>query len=1034
MNCSRPTVCRLILADKSVGLRRSFYSWLFLCIAVPRLCAQQQYLFTRLGTRDGLASNSVLSLVQDSKGYIWIGTSNGLHRYDGHRMLLFQHRNIDPYSLPNNIINQLEPDNANRLWVRSEFNRVGYIDLSNLQYHDVPILFPEDERSKSDARLHIDRDGHILLFLHNHAVLTYDETTGTLRPDNRPFDMPPGWKAITFFQDTTGIYWLGSDSGLVKYDPIRHRLSYRGHNTENDEVIRNYGHNTHIYFPYRDRSGRFWAVYWPLGGWGPNYLSFDPRTGKEHSWNSNIGGLVQGKYTELKQIAETSDGTVVLAGVRMLMMLRPGAREFEMLKTNAGSEFGLHYDVVRNWIEDREHNIWLATDRGLYWYNPGAQVFHSIPNRLAGSDSVYTSEVTSIHQLQSGDILVGTWGEGHFAYDSLFRPVKRWYIDQMRRLQPRERQAWCTVQRSNGDIWSGQQQGWLIITHWDKHRTELLNLPVFRNSTIRQMVQDRAGNIWLATHRGDIIRWDVRTAGFGLMATTRSSIVRLTLDRGGDIWAGTDKDGVYHIRPGDGAILHHYRLNDVPGRRLSGIGVTDILQYSDSLYLFASHNLDILNIHTGMIRSDTIHTGALFNGSSNLVADRKGYIWIANSEGLHKLSLSNQLAASFFEIDGVGSNAFEPGSATELADGRIAIGTAHDLLVFQPARVKTAQAEPNDVEITGIRIQNNPLSVDSIARLGVLELPEGERSLQITFSTLAYRDMSGIRYRLEGLDNDWIESKSNEAVYNYLPPGHYTFQVRGINAENFQSRNPTELSIVVRGPFWRSWWFGCLVLLAGAVLLYLLDRLRMQRKAALEKMRSDISGSLHGEVNKALQNINVLCEIARIKAAKDPEQTINYISEIHHKSHNMIIAMDDMLWAIDPANDSMTQAIDRMREFAAALNNRYRIHIRLQTTPGIEHLRPDMNIRHELLLIYKLVLRVMVEETRAPETLVQLEQDRSMLQLSIESPGVRVDPRNGRSIRLMDEARGRAASIRATLDLHSDEKGTTILFICPSIS
>jgi len=1008
---------------------------LFLCLASPRLSAQQQYLFTRLGTRDGLASNSVLSLAQDPKGYIWIGTSNGLHRYDGFRILLFQHRDNDGRSLPNNVIDQLEVDRSNRLWIRCEFNRVGYVDLSDLQYHEVPVIYSEDERNKSNARLYIDRAGHVMLFLYNHATLTYDEKTGTMRTDNPPFAMPPGWKPVTCFEDVQGMYWLGSDSGLVKYNPVRQTLSYRGHNADGDSVIRNYGHYMNLYFPFRDHSGRFWTMHWPLtDGWGPSYLSFDPQTGKESNWGANIGDLVQGKYTELTQISETGDGTIILAGIRMCMVLKTGSKAFEMLRPNAGGEFSLHYDVVRNWIEDREHNIWLATDRGLYWFNPGAQVFHSVPNRLAGSDSIRTSEVTSIRQLQNGDILVSTWGEGHFAYDSLFRPVRRWYIDQVRALMPEAGQAWCTVQRPNGDIWYGQQLGWLFISHWKTRRTEKLKLPIFRNSTIRQMLQDVEGNIWLATQKGDVIRWDVQTETYNLMTTTKGAIQRLYLDRPGDIWAGTEKDGVYHIRHSDGSILYHYTPTDQPGRRLSGIGVVDILQYSDSIYLLASRNLDILNIHTGSIRSDTARTGALFSGSTNLIRDRKGYIWITNAEGLHKLNFPTQQAASFSEIDGVGSNAFDLGSAAELRDGRIAIGTAHDMLVYQPAKVKAAQAAPNDVEITGIWMQNNPLSVDSITRLGVLELPSGEHSLQITFSTLAYQDVSGIKQRLEGLDKDWTESRSNEAIFNYLPPGHYTFQVRGINAENMQSKNVTELSIIVRGPFWRTWWFVCLVLLAGAVILYLLDRLRMQRKAALEKMRSDISDNLHGEVNKALQNINVLSEIARIKAEKDPGQTVNYINEIHHKSHNMIIAMDDMLWAIDPVNDSMTRAVDRMREFAEALNNRHEVRVRLQTAGDVERLQPDMNIRHELLLIYKLVLRALVEETHARETLVQLDQDRGLLQLNIESRGVRIDTRNGRSIRLMEEARNRAVSIRGTLDLHSDEKGTVVHFICPSIS
>ncbi|MBS1603523.1 MAG: hypothetical protein JST42_12705 [Bacteroidetes bacterium] len=1013
-------------------MRILLYSLLFLCLGAGRLAAQQQYLFTRLGIRDGLASNSVMALQQDAKGYIWIGTSNGLQRYDGYKMLLFQHRLNDPRSLPNNIVQQLLLDRSNRLWILSAFNRVGYMDLSDLQYHEVPTIIAEDDRNKGKGRLYMDQAGHIMLFLIRRAILTYDEKISAFHPGNRPFPVPPGWKPISFFQDSASNYWLGSDSGLVKYDPARRTLSYRGHNADSDVVIAGYGRYTNIGFPYIDHSGRFWVLYWPLTGVGPSYLSLDIRTGREHNWSLSIARCLQGRYNELNYISEASDGTVALAGVNMLVILRPGSEGFELVRPNAGGEFSLYYDVVQQWIEDKEHNIWLATDRGLYWFNPGAQLCHSVALRMPGRDSVFTPEVTGVRQLQNGDIVVTTWGNGLFAYDSLFRPVSRWYIQGLRPFRARVNQAWCIVQRPNGDIWSGHQQGWIHISHWASRRTEQLHLPIVKNSTIRQMLVDKDGNVWIGTQHGELIRWEARTGAYTVMSTLGSPVQRLYLDNRGDVWACTEMEGVYRVRPGDGAILNHYTTTEREGWRLSGVGAADIVQYSDSLYIIATHNLDILNVYTGRIRSDTSVTGALFSGATNVIPDRKGYIWITNAEGLHKLSFTKQLASTFYEMDGVGSNAFNLGSGYQLKDGRVAIGTTHDVLVFQPALIRNSELAPNDVEITGIWANNKPLSVDSVEKLEELELPYGENSLRISLSTLAYQDVSGIMYRLEGIDKDWIDAKSNDAVYNYLPPGRYTFGAEGVNAENMVSRNMRRLAIHVHGPFWRSWWFLCLVLLAGAALLYVLDRQRMQRKAALENMRSDISGNLHEEVNQALQNINVLSEIARIKAEKDPEQAINYINEIHHKSHNMIIAMDDMLWAIDPVNDNMTKAIARMREFAEALNHRHGVRIRLHADNGVERLHPDMNIRHELLLIYKLVLRVLVEEANAQDTLVQLEQDHGMLNLSVYSKGIRIDHRSGRAIRLVEEARSRASAIRGALDLHSDEKGTAVLFTCPS--
>lgn len=991
----------------------------------------QPYLFTRIGTRNGLVTNSVLSIQQDTKGFIWIATSNGVQRYDGYRMVLFQHRTGDPQSLPNNVVKQILLDRQGRLWVLCEANKVGYIDLSDLQYHAVQALVSEDHLNKGLGKLYTDQAGHIFLFVASRVSLTYEEKMHMMVA-GLPIPTPGRWIPKMMFQDSASNYWIASDSGLFKYNPRQQTLSYRGHNADKDPIISHFAFCTNVGYPFLDHSGRFWLQFWPLGGPAPNYFSLDIRTGKITDWNLSIGRAVKGSYAEMNLIAEQSDGAIWFGGVNMLLVLRPGGKDFEPIQPNTHGEFSIYYDVVQQWIEDREHNIWLATDRGLYWFNPNAQLFHSIPNRLPNRDSIYTTEISAVRQLRNGDIVVASWGSGLFAYDSSFRPIDRWYINQIRHLGQEDDMSWCLHQRSNGDLWHGHQHGLLYISHWATRTTERLQLPVFGNSTIRQIVEDRNGNLWLGTHRGNLIRWDARSNTFTRMDSLSSTIQRLYVDQQGDIWACTQKEGIFHIRPDDGHIIDHYTMADAEGYRMSGVGATDIIQYSDSLYIIATYHLDILNIKTGQIRSDTSVTGELFSGATNIIKDRKGYLWITNTEGVYRLNFRNQHRSVFTETDGVGSNAFNMGTSCELRDGRIVFGTVHECLVFQPSMIRNVVVAPPDIEITGLTVENKSLSVDSIEKRGGLELPYETNSVRIEFSALTYQDVNGTSYQMEGIDKGWIDAMSNDAVYNFLPPGHYTFRIKGVNAENMVSKHIRELSITIRGPFWRSWWFLSMVLLLGATALYLLDRVRMQRKEVVEKMRSDISGNLHEEVNKALQNINVLSEIARIKAEKEPEQSINYINEIHHKSHNMIIAMDDMLWSIDPANDRMAKTIERMQEFAEALNHRHGVYIRLQAAETLKSLHPDMKIRHELLLIYKLVLRILTEEQNAPETLVQLEQERGVLQLNIFSAGVRLNLRNGRTVRLLEEARARAASIKGDLEWQSDEKGTTILFICPS--
>ncbi|HVW59795.1 MAG TPA: two-component regulator propeller domain-containing protein [Puia sp.] len=998
--------------------------------SAARLSAQQQYLFSHLGTRDGLSSNVTTAIEQDPKGYIWIGTMGGLQRYDAHRFLLFRHRKDDTGSIPNDNIMALRLDKYNRLWVLCQYNKIGYIDVDDLRYHPVRVDIKETDLAKREGSIHLDFEGHILLFFRHEAPVAYDETAHVFTNAAVPFEMPKGWPATAILADpVTHTYYLGSDSGLVKYDPAHHTLSYRGHNTDHDPIIARYGHLKPGLPVIRDKSGRFWLNSWPSDG-AFSFISFDLRTGKEQVWDDHISKTLHREYYEIHHTHEQKDGTLWISGVNALLTLRKNGHDFENMKTRLANEFAIYFDIVNSFFEDREDNIWLATDKGIYHFNPSGQLFHTIVNKRPEKDSAYTPEVTDILQLKNKEILVSTWGSGLFAYDSAFHPIDRWYVRQGLRLG--EGGTWCIHQRPNGDIWRGEQSGILMISHAATQTTERIIPPECEHSTIRQIAEDRNGDLWLGTQRGKLIKWHAATNTFSIVRDLQSRVYRLYVDWKGDLWVCTMQNGLFHIRPSDGSILHQYTADAPEGRKLPDIGAYDIIQYSDSIYAIASNILCQLNVRTDGIQEVEHGDGIPFEGVENVVRDNQGHIWITTRDGIGKLNTRNQIRNVYQEEDGISPNAFQLAATGTLSDGRIVMGTAHDLVVFQPAEVGSSMDSPPDVEITNIAVLNKWLPMDSVSRLPELELPYGDNSVRIAFSTLTYFWYFGIIYKMDGLDKDWVVMQSNEAVYNWLPPGHYTFRIYARNSEDAVSPHMRELHITVRNPFWRTWWFLGFVLLAGAALLYWLDRQRMQRKEALEKIRSKISGNLHEEVNKALQNINVLSEIARIKADKDPQQSINYINEIHHQSHNMIIAMDDMLWSIDPANDSMDKSIDRMKEFAGALSRRHGVRIGLEADDEFRSLSPDMNIRHEFLLIYKIALRLLVEEMKVAGVLVQLDYQRPHLHLTLFSAGAHMDDRNNRCIRLLEEMRSRAQSIHGTLEMQYDEKGTAILFICPS--
>jgi signal transduction histidine kinase len=181
---------------------------------------------------------------------------------------------------------------------------------------------------------------------------------------------------------------------------------------------------------------------------------------------------------------------------------------------------------------------------------------------------------------------------------------------------------------------------------------------------------------------------------------------------------------------------------------------------------------------------------------------------------------------------------------------------------------------------------------------------------------------------MERVDKTWIKATNNlQAVYSYLRPGDYVFNVKCQNADGTSSKHITRLHLSVSAPFWKAWWFYSLIVLAGGGLFFWLERERRNRKFALQKMRSQIAGNLHKELSNALNNINILSEMARIKADREPQKSKEYIEQIHAKSNNMIIVMDDMLWSLSPDNDSMKKTVERMLEYIDELKNKHAVDI-----------------------------------------------------------------------------------------------------------
>ncbi len=291
---------------------RFIISLTFLIAVCPfNLFAQQQYLFSPIHTRDGLASEVVNAVTQDDKGFIWIATNNGLQRYDNKTFLTFYHKDDDAKSITSNRVLWLKKDTRNRLWLLLEDNKIGYFNPDNFTFHEVHTQASGKDLHKHNGRLFTDSLGYIVFLLEGFSVETYSEKEDEFSSAYNPFVLPKNWKPDWLsYNHQYKTYWIGCDSGLVKYNIKNKTLSYRNHNPDNDEIINALSSVQVILQPHLDKYGRFWMVSWH--DYSLHIISYDLKTHLKQEWQQTLGNLSTGVYFEITSIVEQQDGRLWL--------------------------------------------------------------------------------------------------------------------------------------------------------------------------------------------------------------------------------------------------------------------------------------------------------------------------------------------------------------------------------------------------------------------------------------------------------------------------------------------------------------------------------------------------------------------------------------------------------------------------------------------------------------------------------------------------------------------------------------------------
>ena len=769
--------------------------------------------FTRIGREQGMPHPNVSALLQDSEGFIWVGTTQGgLARFDGQRFKSFVHHEEDPSSLPADFVLALSVDGKGRVWAGTATGDVAYFDKATETFRSFPEPAGVPARG-SGLKLAGDGDG-AWVASSNTGLERIDAGTGAItyyRHRDGDDSSLPSDRVRSLFLDK-GDLWVGTYWGLV-----RRRAGREGF--DRVPILGGRGR------PFEDMvvgmteagDGAVWFV---------TAQSGIGRIEKAADGDGMVGHILPG------QPAEVSAGPLSLAlveampGEMWVSRVSGGIAVIDMktghahaIRRDPSQPQSLADDTVRGLIRDRSGLMWAGTNHGLCWTDPRNDVVDTILPSTAKPGGLPDGDIYGVAATPDGRAWLGTKEHGVVSLDpglGILQPIPHaadiaadGIVDSL-------------SAGPDGALWIAAGNG-KALYRFDPKAGSLVRhaFPNVNNEARRMLAQLWAdGAVWLAA--GGVVRYDPITDTF---RTYRHGIDTQTLvdDSAnamapagpGSLWIGTQR-GLDRLDIASGHFRHLVAdpadPASLPGNYISAI-LTD---RRGRLWVGTSSGIGIAD--KADAESLRFHRLGLADGLPNanidaLQEDDEGRVWVSTADGLAVID-PEKLTARPLGQGGVGGavSAYWINSSARLTDGTLLFGGLGGLSAVHPGRLSRWDYHP-PVVMTGLRIDGRAVPSDG----GAVTLKADDTSVEVEFAALDYSAPERLRYayRLEGFDHDWVVTDAGRrvAAYTNLPPGHYHLMLRGSNREGDWS-DTLVLPLTVQPDWWQTWWFRAVAFLA----------------------------------------------------------------------------------------------------------------------------------------------------------------------------------------------------------------------------